>query len=143
MERIFGRKPPERLREQLSEAQKRLGEEIPQPFFGEDIFELSENELRERFPRRFEIYTQLLKESKGGEEIGEEEREDFRRWLTALNSLDLYIANHKTNEDERTLRGKQENVLLGAIRVILRCSISALSDAIGICALSLSSIKSQ
>lgn len=77
----------------------------------EEVFGLSVDELKVKFPKRYEIYLELLRE-KGREvqQLDEPEIEEFSKWLYVLNSLDRYIIEHHKESSEKTLRDKQLTV---------------------------------
>jgi superfamily II DNA or RNA helicase len=107
------------LQEQISTTQNILGHEtksslILESMANKGLLDLSEEELKKRFARRYEIYIQLLRdqrmvENSRGASLSERELEQMRKWLSVLNSLDKYIIDHHKGE-EVVLRGKQIDV---------------------------------
>lgn len=113
----FREKSPEELRLQLENVQRRLGDESVHPLSSEEnIFTLSEDEIKERFTYRYDLYKKFLREAKresvqrGYAPFLEDELEKMKKWLAALNNLDRYIAEHKFSTQERTLRPRQVDV---------------------------------
>lgn len=115
----FFRKTPEILKSQVVDAQETLGPEeeytlLPPSEKPEDIFTLSEAELKQKYARRFDMFKKLTYDKRmverGREDyyLTEPDIDDMKKWLAALNSLDTYIQKH--HEGETTLRGKQIDV---------------------------------
>jgi superfamily II DNA or RNA helicase len=114
-DRRFRPKPRVRLQEQAVSAQSRIGQNAEHqlaPPQEEDVFSLSAQELRAQYGRRYDIYVQLVREGRGEhKELSEDELDNMRRWLQALNALDAYIESHKDPEgDVDTLRDQQFDV---------------------------------
>lgn len=82
----------------------------------ETILNMSLKEVKEQFPRRYEMYVKLIRELKhpdsedGPVNLTPKDVEDMKKWLLALNSLDNYIARHRSPKegDEITLRGERQ-----------------------------------
>src|SRR5258708_9295277 len=74
----------------------------------EGILEMSIQEIKEKYSRRYDSYVKLVREQKGSDNLSEKELIEMRRWLAALNSLDRYIQDHYQGE-EQTLRPRQIN----------------------------------
>lgn len=115
-------KKPEELELQVESTTEVIGESIIPPSARlEELISLTPEELRQKFPRRYEIYTQLLREAKDiylpgvdkfreTGKIPKETTEAFRRWLELLNSLDKYIAEHEQIINARILHEVQFDV---------------------------------
>ncbi len=76
---------------------------IPPSVQEKNVLKMSEEDIKNTWPYRYEMYVKLVRElpkfhQEGGvsEEtmLPKEEIEDMKKWLQALNSLDLYIKNH-------------------------------------------------
>ncbi|MFA6548226.1 MAG: DEAD/DEAH box helicase [Candidatus Magasanikbacteria bacterium] len=115
----FRPKPTEELRGQVKTAQQDIGLEaeyslFPQTQDEETIFHMSEDELKQKYTRRYEMYLKLLRDQKRLEyteemNLSPKEIKEIKKWLTVLNSLDEYITKHHEGENG-TLRGKQIDV---------------------------------
>src|SRR3989344_3629664 len=106
----FSPKPPEELQKQIDAVSEEIGESIEQPTSRDDLLEMSLSEIKEKFPRRYEMYLQTLRADRRSDEVDEDEKKSMVTWLKALNSLDTYIENHKSNCEDRTLRDRQFSV---------------------------------
>ena len=106
----FSPKPPEELQKQIDAVSEEIGESIEQPTSRDDLLEMSLSEIKEKFPRRYEMYLQTLRADRRSDEVDEDEKKSMVTWLKALNSLDTYIENHKSNGEDRTLRDRQFSV---------------------------------
>lgn len=115
----FFRKTPEILKSQVVDAQETLGPEeehalLPPSEKPEDVFVMSEAELKQKYALRFDIFKRLIHDKcmveRGREDycLTELDIDDMKKWLAALNSLDTYIQKH--HEGEQTLRGEQIDV---------------------------------
>lgn len=106
-------KTESQLREQVQSVDEAIIDQQIAPLAeGENIFEMSAEELKSRFPKRYQIYLDILRDQKKeSPQIGEEDLEKMSKWLYILNSLDRYIASHhKAKESDQTLREKQLDV---------------------------------
>ena len=106
-------KHPEELKNQIESVSKTLESEIAPSSNKEEFLSLSTEEIKKRYPTRYEIYLNVLRKQKKNVEnveIDEKEREGMSDWLESLNNLDKYIETHKANKDERTLRPRQFTV---------------------------------
>lgn len=102
----FRFKPESELEKQVKATESVVGQELPQSSTKAAIFEMSAEELKAKYPKRYEIYVETLRKQRSGEAISLEETARMREWLRMLNNLDAYIENHKSN-GARTLREKQ------------------------------------
>lgn len=110
----------QQLGSQLDQAvgysQFNFGESIVQPNMltqqGKDeLLHSGYGELNTRFPQRMEIYRHIINAQRRGEDLTEEQKQHFSRWLHVLNSLDQYIETHKqSTEEDRTLYDRQFTV---------------------------------
>jgi superfamily II DNA or RNA helicase len=119
----FKRKAAEQLARQVAEAESKLqGVSIlPKELKHTDLSALSIQEIKSKWPRRYEMYLSLLRaqpsrprawfdtRSEREPELTQEDTTSMRRWIAALNSLDAYIAKHKS-DSERILKDKQATV---------------------------------
>jgi len=102
-------KPPETLKQQAAKVTETLkdGPLIP-PSVGEDaILQLSSNELKERFPKRYELYLDILRKQKNKRDILPEDIEKYQSILKILNGIDTYLEL----KHQSILRGKQVDVM--------------------------------
>jgi len=106
---MFRKKTNEELSRQLDRVGSVIGESIEPPFDKrERLFHKSSEELSNFFPKRYNLYTEILRD---GKNLDKERREEIQSTLRALNNLDFYIANHRTgNEQDRILRARQFTV---------------------------------
>lgn len=96
----------EQLTKQVSDVSAILGESITQPNLHNEILGLSLNELKERFPIRYQIYLDALRKSRTGEAFSA----PYAKRIHTLNALDGYISTHYSqNEGDRTLWESQMN----------------------------------
>ncbi len=109
MER-FRPKTAEELSEQVNATESVLGKELPQSSSREEILSMSADQLKEQFPRRYEIYLHTIRSQRSGDSNSAEELAHQREWLRMLNNLDRYIETHKADESQQTLREKQLSV---------------------------------
>ncbi|MFA6304782.1 MAG: DEAD/DEAH box helicase [Patescibacteria group bacterium] len=110
MEKWFQPKQPEQLEQQVSDSSELLGEKLQPSLEQEDLFKLPIEEIKTRFPERYQIYLKLLRYNRGSAEINNEELDDMQEWIGVLNNLDVYIEKHKSQEDNRVLRDRQFTV---------------------------------
>lgn len=111
MEHSFRHKNENTLANQLASAETRAGISLRPPHSDLNFLKTSLVQLKERYPKRYKFYYEMLKceaqEARGHDaRMGEEEARKMKNWLTALNSIDHYIFEHKLGHD-RTLREKQ------------------------------------
>ena len=106
----FRIKSPEELENQVDSVSKTLGSEIVPPSIKKEIFDLSIEEIKTKYPTRYEMYLDVLRKKKNNTEIDEKEKREMSDWLESLNNLDKYIETHKADKNERTLRPKQFSV---------------------------------
>lgn len=117
----FRKKTPTELRAQLRQAIAQLGGESLAPKGEErELLKLTEAEIKEKYPRRFEMYQSLLRgqvgdsnawfgNSERGVSLGSLDISRMKKWLGALNNLDKYIKGHESG-DSVTLKGRQATV---------------------------------
>jgi len=106
----FRLKTPEELENQAREASNVLGEEAIQPSKKDEIFNMSIEEIKQKFPVRYEAYLKILRMNKQKDgDLSEEDKEEMTSRLKVLNNLDKYIEDHWVN-GEKTLRGRQITV---------------------------------
>ena len=110
---------PKELEHQLHKVQKIVGKEtehalLPGSLHAEHILDMPIDQIEYLFARRYEIYRKLIEKQDSGHfsnksEMSGGELERMRKWLSALNSLDQYIQNHKDGS-EQVLRERQVTV---------------------------------
>ncbi|MEK7568782.1 MAG: DEAD/DEAH box helicase, partial [Patescibacteria group bacterium] len=103
-------KPKAEVEKQVEEVEDILGVKLRQESSSDDLHKLSIDEIKERYPERYNAYLRILRAKKGGQEIDESELLEMRMLITALNNLDSYISAHEENEGERVLRERQITV---------------------------------
>lgn len=103
---VLKQKSVEQLAKQVSNVSTILGESITQPTTHQKSLERSIDDLKEKFPLRYQVYIDTLRRSRKEETphtLG------VRRVHT-LNTLDRYISIHYSqNENDRTLFDSQMN----------------------------------
>ncbi len=113
-------KSPEELGVQLDNANTIIDPEegtLQPPSLSEsELMAMPIEEIKQKYARRYEIYLRILRgrpRTEDGEQpatLQEDELNEIRKWLTALNSLDSYIQNHHAEDGKKKLRGKQIDV---------------------------------
>lgn len=95
----------ERLREQIRAVDKLLGTSILPESMGDEVLDLSRDDLKTIFRTRYSAFFESLKtvEDKGE---SNEETQKTASFIAALNNLDRYISSY-TQSDSRTLRPHQ------------------------------------
>ena len=106
----FRIKPPEELKNQIESVSKTIESEIAPSSNKKELLSLSIEEIKKRYPTRYETYLNVLRKQKNNAEIDEKEIEEMSGWLESLNNLDKYIETHKSDKNERTLRPRQFTV---------------------------------
>ncbi len=101
-------KTEKEIEKQVKDAEDNLGTELVPELI--DYKNLSLNEIKEKFPERYNTYLRILRSERNNKEIEESELNEMREWIQALNNLDHYIIKHKNNHEERILREKQFDV---------------------------------
>lgn len=101
----------EDLKKQVNEAQNTIGADeaslIPASVSAGKILKMQPEELRQKYAKRYEMYVRLLRHQT--DDLSQSEVQKMKRWLIALNSLDLYLSRNRDDE-ESVLREKQKNV---------------------------------
>ncbi|MDQ5938449.1 MAG: hypothetical protein QG642_139 [Patescibacteria group bacterium] len=105
-------KSEEDLQKQLEITEDVVGTEIVPNSIRDDIFNLSLDEIKERYPERYSAYLQILRAERKSEQIVDDELNKMKEWLETLNNLDTYITKHSdnANEDSVRLRDRQFTV---------------------------------
>lgn len=115
--RGFRPKSPEEIENQFNLANFVLNHNqdilLPPSTNREDILKMSANELKKKFPKRYEIYTRLIQELRHSEDealvtLADEELVRMRNWLIAVNSVDTYVRNHQEKIGPQVLRGERQ-----------------------------------
>jgi superfamily II DNA or RNA helicase len=99
------------IADEIVKAEKKLGSDgeplLVRPSDStKDILSMPLKVIREKYKERYRAFKKLVRSGEKG--ISEEEQEEMRNWLQALNSLDKYIENHRTEGSE--LRDRQATV---------------------------------
>lgn len=115
-------KSPEELRQQFETAQSDLGTKTEHMFTPpsadvDALLSMPLKEIKTKYKRRYDMYLQILRDQRSMEGLTPDEMEyfmkddleKFRKWLSALNSLDNYITEHHEGTDV-TLRQRQITV---------------------------------
>ncbi len=112
MSESFRHKTSEELHKQIREVEHVYEEGILPSSKKEDFFNMSEHDLKEQFPKRYEIYlkTLLLLKNQSHIDISGEDLGSFKKWLSLLNSLDSYIESEKNLDENKSLREHQVSV---------------------------------
>lgn len=118
-------KSREDLQEQLKSVEELVEEKlIPQRISPEEIFSMTEQELKGLFPKRYELYIHLLREQKSLKKNGDEIKPELtqmieaKNWLSMLNSLDEYVETYEMEVSEDPRHPVQQEVFR-AIRAFL------------------------
>ena len=106
---MMRRKSPEELSNQLNRVSSGIEHSLIPPFADRnDILKKSARELADFYPTRYGLYSELLQ---NGDRIDLERKQEIQASLRLLNSLDYYIANHRTGDEQgRVLRPRQFSV---------------------------------
>ena len=107
MENPFRSKTPDQLRSQVEHVERGIGAVLRPSHVEADFSKVPAQELKERFPKRYAFYLNLLRREKQGAALGREDAQRMRAWLQALNALDEYIFSHHEDEEEATLTEHQ------------------------------------
>ena len=93
-------KPPQIIEKQLETIEQDVAPNHSRS--RESILNMPEQELKEKFPKRYEIYVDLLRKSRQGE-LETHDLLEVNKWLGILNSLDEYIDQYEKeiSEDPR------------------------------------------
>ena len=70
----FRIKSPEELENQVDGVSKTLGSEIAPPSTKKEIFDLSIEDIKTKYPARYEMYLDVLRKQKSKAEIDEKEK---------------------------------------------------------------------
>lgn len=71
---------------------------------------LSIEDIKSKFPERYNTYLKLLRSRRNESDISQHELVKLRTSIQALNNLDEYISHHQLNPEERVLRDRQFTV---------------------------------
>lgn len=109
-ETIFKPKSDKQLLEQIEFVSTRLGESIIQPSTSHLVNSMSAEELKTRFPKRHDLYLNILRNQR--KDIGPSLEVEItsRRILHTLNALDRYVHGHYIDGESRTLLDQQMTV---------------------------------
>lgn len=112
MEKEPNLKIQEKTRAELDSQVKHFDEDLYPPSTNrEEILSLSEIDLKSKYTRRYEIYKKLLRSANSGtKDLSPDELIKMKKWLTALNGLDTYIANHNKEIQDSGLWDRQFTV---------------------------------
>lgn len=110
MENWFKFKPKKELREQVKATNKAIETEIAPTNQEDDVISLSLEEIKNKYPERYDAYLKVLRSEKAVENIRAEDLSELSGWISTLNNLDNYIEQHKGNKEERVLRDRQFTV---------------------------------
>ncbi|MFH0936843.1 MAG: DEAD/DEAH box helicase [Candidatus Daviesbacteria bacterium] len=102
---LFRLKSAEQLAQQVLDVSNTLGESITQPTIHNESLGISINDLKERFPVRYQAYLNTLRNSRRGEAAN-----FWYARVHTLNALDKYTTTHYSqDEGDRTLFDSQMN----------------------------------
>lgn len=97
-------KTEKELREQVHQGEKTLETELIPKSNGDDYFNVSIDEIKERYPERYNAYLKVLRAAKNHQEMSNEELTEMRDWITILHNLDSYVTAHRDNSTETAVR---------------------------------------
>lgn len=105
-EKVNVKKQPNALENQLEEIEETIGHDItPLSIERYEVLSMDEAELKEKFPKRYQMYVNLLKTKRHEGTINQEDSDfiDIKKWFGILNSLDQYIEKYdkEISEDPR------------------------------------------
>ena len=102
-------KSPEQLFTQIDQVSERLGKIIVPHTLGQEVVDLSLQELKSQLPLRYAVYLNLLRSLYQPEKEAKVSRLE-KIGIAAANRMDEYIQMHYASEDGRILREKQIGV---------------------------------
>jgi superfamily II DNA or RNA helicase len=106
----FRHRSPEELFKQVQDVSSILGTSIAPPSIATaEIISTSPDQLKDRLPRRYDIYVGTLRNIKAGNDRPHGNARDIRV-ITALNALDRFIQKHQSGEIPKTLYDRQMTV---------------------------------
>ena len=82
----------------------------PPPSLKQGFLKLSTQEIKEKYPERYNAYLRILRAERNNQNIDESELSNIQEWIDALNNLDSYISTHQDKKEKRVLREKQFTV---------------------------------
>ncbi|MDQ5912089.1 MAG: hypothetical protein QG568_302 [Patescibacteria group bacterium] len=112
----FRYKTEEELQNQIEETTESLGVDISRPSLGLEIVKLPLEEIKAKYPERYEAYLKILRAEKNNQEIDAVELKEMREWIGSLNNLDEYIANHSATREDLDARNKRQLTVFEDIR---------------------------
>ncbi len=112
----FRHKTEEELQDQADSTSKVLGAEITHASLSSEIFSLTLDEIKYKYPERYKTYLKIIIAQKNKKEIDAKELEEMREWISALNNLDSYIIKHTPHYDKFEARDKKQFDVYGDIR---------------------------
>jgi superfamily II DNA or RNA helicase len=72
-----------------------------------DVFGLTLEEIKQKYPERYKVYLELLRAVKNEKEIVSARKEEMQTWIQALNNLEEYIRDHQSKVE----KGEKEEIL--------------------------------
>lgn len=99
-------KTEKELEKQVSETEMVLGTKLTPKSTGDDFSKLSIEEIKNKYPERYNAYLKVLRAEKSNQEIDNEELSEMKNWVEILNNLDSYITAHQDNSTEKKVRLK-------------------------------------
>ncbi|MCB9806051.1 DEAD/DEAH box helicase family protein [Candidatus Nomurabacteria bacterium] len=94
----FRKKTGEELEVQTDSVDDVIGESIRPPSLGESIDTMELGEIKEKFPRRYSMYVDILRNQRRGKES--DSLPGMKKWIKALNALDEYVLSHQEGEHD-------------------------------------------
>ncbi len=104
----FRQKTEEELQNQIEETTESLGVDISRPSLGLEIAKLPLEEIKAKYPERYEAYLKILRAQKNNQEIDAGELEEMQEWISSLNNLDSYITKHTPHYEKFEARDKRQ-----------------------------------
>jgi len=112
----FKYKSKKELEEQTKEISDTLGEDINPSKIEGRLDDISIEELKFKYPERYQIYLELLRKNKNDQTVDKEDIKDMYSWVRALNNLDDYIEKHTPHINEKDAREKRQLTVFEDIR---------------------------
>ena len=109
---IKERKTREYLKNQLEGVEKSVNQKVTpnHAWSQEEVLKMDEAEVKEKFPKRYEIYVDFLRKNKQSKSLEDSELIKAKKWLGILNSLDDYIEKYEREISEDPRHLKQQEV---------------------------------
>lgn len=98
-------KSPEKLSNQISRVSETLSEQVePISISREELIGMPINEIKAKFPRRYDMYLQALRADRAAVAVPDDEKQKMATWLRALNNLDAYVQQSEATGQKEPLQ---------------------------------------